>query len=390
MIICKPSTVSLVSSLLSRACLLQHKPCSSSYLYRRLSSSSQEQTQQTTTGTNREFKHAALSDRAVFRVSGSEASEYLQGIISNDIGLLLGNDLKARRCMYTFVLNTTGRIVADMFVYSIHGGTEDFLLEVDNKLGDAMGELLKRYKIRRKLSILRLENCRVTAIYPDSPETMVNQPVLNDKSETQLVVQDPRSHYFGYRILSLDSSDPLVKLTPESEHFNGATFKLSYANDYRRFRYRLGIGEGVQDFPYETVFPFEANAELLNAVSFSKGCYVGQELTARTYHTGVIRKRLLPIELLVDNATDLADTLPMQNVVVANVTDDEDAPRKIMGRFKVNFGRCGLATLKHAEMFTGDSKVYDKLKLEKSGHQLRTWRPFWWPEDILQKYNQQF
>lgn len=118
-----------------------------------------------------------------------------------------------------------------------------------------------------------------------------------------------------------------------------------------------------------------------------EGCYIGQELTARTYHTGIIRKRLLPFELLVDSSINLADTLPLQNVVEAVDGDaDEDAPKKIMGRYKVNFGRLGLASLKHFELFAEGKSEATNLKLDKSGYRMRVWRPFWWPESTDKKF----
>ncbi len=66
---------------------------------------------------------------------------------------------------------------------------------------------------------------------------------------------------------------------------------------YTAARYALGIGEGKEDFPIGSSLPLESNGALLHGVSFNKGCYLGQELTARSHHTGVIRKRLMPLQL---------------------------------------------------------------------------------------------
>lgn len=67
---------------------------------------------------------------------------------------------------------------------------------------------------------------------------------------------------------------------------------------YTAARYALGVGEGVADFPVGSSLPLECNGAQLHGVSFNKGCYLGQELTARSHHTGVIRKRLMPLQLL--------------------------------------------------------------------------------------------
>jgi len=75
---------------------------------------------------------------------------------------------------------------------------------------------------------------------------------------------------------------------------------------YSLWRLLHGIGEGTNNLPKDTI-PLEANLEFLNGVSFDKGCYLGQELTARAHHTGVIRKRLTPIIISVN---DIESTLP--------------------------------------------------------------------------------
>lgn len=95
----------------------------------------------------------------------------------------------------------------------------------------------------------------------------------------------------------------------------------------------------------------------------------------------------MPFELLIDDSTtaQLANTtLPLQNVVETGIdggdADEGDAPKKVMGRFKVNQGRIGLASLKHGEIFTEDKSESTNLKLDKSGYRMRVWRPFWWPD----------
>ena len=69
-----------------------------------------------------------------------------------------------------------------------------------------------------------------------------------------------------------------------------------FFSDFKLHRYRLGICEGSQEIPFAKVTPLEHNVEFMHGVSFHKGCYLGQELTARTHHTGVIRKRIMPLE----------------------------------------------------------------------------------------------
>lgn len=287
------------------------------------------------------------------------------------------------------MLNTSGRILFDLFIYNFSHRNDELFIEVDSQLASHFVALLKRYKVRRKIDIKVNEAAKVFTLYPDAPKDAQKLPIEGSSEGDHLLAHDPRNYHFGYRLLTFGSAQvdvPLI-LSAENSSFKDASFTESDTEKYRIFRYQNGIAEGSIDFPPETMFPFEANAELLNGVSFQKGCYVGQELTARTFHTGVVRKRLVPFELLIDDSTaaQLANTtLPLQNVVETGiddgVADEGDAPKKVMGRFKVNQGRIGLASLKHGEIFTEDKSESTNLKLDKSGYRMRVWRPFWWPD----------
>ena len=69
-----------------------------------------------------------------------------------------------------------------------------------------------------------------------------------------------------------------------------------FFSEYKLLRYRLGVCEGSQEIPFAKATPLEHNVAYMHGVSFQKGCYLGQELTARTHHTGIIRKRIMPLE----------------------------------------------------------------------------------------------
>ncbi len=97
-------------------------------------------------------------------------------------------------------------------------------------------------------------------------------------------IGDPRLEELGWRVL----------LGPGQELRPKENLELSEESEYKSLLYALGVGEGVADFPTGNSFPLESNGDYLHGISFQKGCYIGQELTARTHHTGVIRKRLMP------------------------------------------------------------------------------------------------
>jgi len=312
-----------------------------------------------------QYKLAPLQGRTIIQLSGVDSADFLQTLITNDVRLLLSGN-NPRQCIYSFLLHNNGRIEADMFVYYFSQHPYDFLLEVDSAVAYNIIKLIKFYKIRRKFSIKQIYDCLVAAIFPQFPDEPLNLPqenLKNESPETSFMVQDPRGPHFGFRAISLNSKDTssFSTISPPSGTFNWFTIQSGDSSEYRTFRYRLGVGEGAIDFPPQSVFPFEANADLLNAVSFDKGCYVGQELTARTFHTGVVRKRYVPIELIGDE-TLFGESLPVQNVIIE--PNEEDGKPLVMGRFRANLGRYGIAALKYGDLFNKPQEENSLVKTE--------------------------
>ncbi|XP_063991653.1 putative transferase CAF17 homolog, mitochondrial isoform X2 [Diachasmimorpha longicaudata] len=142
--------------------------------------------------------------------------------------------------------------------------------------------------------------------------------------------------------------------------------KLGFGDEemnYREFRYRLGIGEGMQDLPPGKAFPLEVNCDYLHGVSFHKGCYIGQELTARTHHTGVVRKRLMP---LVFEGTPAGRIEVDENIL--------DGGGKAVGKLKGIQGKFGLGLMRIAEAVGGG-------ELRVGGIGVKVVKPCWWPVD---------
>ncbi|XP_011500948.1 PREDICTED: putative transferase CAF17 homolog, mitochondrial isoform X2 [Ceratosolen solmsi marchali] len=129
------------------------------------------------------------------------------------------------------------------------------------------------------------------------------------------------------------------------------------------FRYKLGIGEGVQDLLFGVSFPLEINCDYLHGLSFHKGCYIGQELTARTHHTGVIRKRLMP--------------LIFNNINGKNFEYDEKIINdngNIVGKIRGYVGTVGLGLMRIGETIASKT-------LFVKGCTLKIVKPQWWPQE---------
>jgi len=186
------------------------------------------------------------------------------------------------------------------------------------------------------------------------------------------MVGDPRLDMMGLRILSWNDDESngnsqFLKLkTTLQSHINIPIDEVS-ERDYNLHRYKLGVGEGPYDHPEGGCLPLECNADLLNSVSFDKGCYLGQELTARIHFTGVVRKRLMPI--IIHKETKLNDTVPFAKDT--DLVDEENG--KKMGTIRHVIGNHALALMR--KDLLGDST-----KIIHNGTRTRIsfWVPFWW------------
>lgn len=146
----------------------------------------------------------------------------------------------------------------------------------------------------------------------------------------------------------------------------GLGFSLHLLCSFSWFLNSTGIPEGVCDLPPGMALPLESNLVFMNGVSFTKGCYIGQELTARTHHTGVIRKRLFPVKL--EGALPASAISPGTLVTVT-------ATGQAAGKFRAGQGRVGLALLR-------SETIKGPLHIKTSESQMVAVTavvPDWWP-----------
>jgi tRNA-modifying protein YgfZ len=218
------------------------------------------------------FSH--LPSRRVIRVGGLEAKEFLQGLISNDV-----EKVAPQHSIYAALLNAQGKLAYDFIVLSDNDG--GYLLDVEAARADELIKKLKLYRLRAKVMI-EPSDVQVTAYFgPDDVRIRVPQ--------SEVCCIDPRFIRLGYRFYTLlEPGDNLAASLPGD--------KASEA-DYIAYRLSLGVPEGAGELGVEKLFLLEANIEELSGVDFKKGCYVGQELTARMKHKTELKKRLLPFRV---------------------------------------------------------------------------------------------
>lgn len=282
--------------------------------------------------------------RSLVRCTGSKAetSQFLQGMITNDI-----SHLDVNSCIYAMFLNKAGRVLYDSLIYKTSSPDPEkisYLIECDNSISNNLSRHLKLYRVRRKIDITVSDEHDLWCL--QTKNKLVNSELLS-------IHTDPRLKEIGYRIITSKDQDLRKSI--------GLDFEEGSLNDYLSHRYQHGICEGVIDLPPEKCFPLEANCDYMHGVSFHKGCYIGQELTARTHHTGVVRKRLMPLEFekpITINLTGTTDIKDQENLVVGKV-------RNIIGSHGLGLMRIDQALL--------------ALKLTFNENICKTKKPSWWP-----------
>lgn len=212
--------------------------------------------------------YTRLENRSALIITGADSRDFLQGLISNDMALLSPDS-----ALYGALLTAQGKFLHDFILVETDDG---IFMDIERERRADLIRRLTMYKLRADVSIEDADDrYDCVALFGDDESAR--------PAEAGIFYRDPRHPDLGWRgfvatgtALSVPASEP------------GA---------YDRHRLTLGIPDGSRDITVEKNFLLEANFEELNGVSFSKGCYVGQELTARTKHRAKVKKRLYQIEL---------------------------------------------------------------------------------------------
>ncbi|HMI97406.1 MAG TPA: hypothetical protein VK479_12905 [Micropepsaceae bacterium] len=209
-----------------------------------------------------------LENRALIALNGSEARDFLQGLITNDM-----EACREGHAIYGALLTPQGKILFDFFV--VANGESRWLLDcAASRVGD-LAKRLSLYRLRAKVEIVPRPDLTVAAIWNESGAIA---------AKTDMVMfPDPRLRDLGIRMIGARAA------------LEEATRNMS-PGDYDSHRLKLGVPDSA-DLPSDQVFALDAGFEELNGVSFKKGCYVGQEVTARMKHRASARKRFLTAEI---------------------------------------------------------------------------------------------
>lgn len=228
--------------------------------------------------------YVVLEDRGVLAISGDDARTFLQGLISNDI-----NKVSATHAIHAALLTPQGKYLHDFFIAEAPGG--GLLMDCERARLEDLAKRLKLYKLRAKVTIEdQSDQWRVAAL-PGGPGTAALAPDAGaaEARDGGVLFTDPRLAALGARAI-LPTEDAEATLS-------GLGLSAGNRAAYDILRLSLGVPDGSRDLIVDKSILLESGFDELNGIDWKKGCYMGQELTARTKYRGLVRKRLLPVEI---------------------------------------------------------------------------------------------
>ncbi len=217
-----------------------------------------------------------LPHRSVIAVSGADRVEFLQGLISNDT-----TKVAPGQAIWAALLTPQGRFLNDMFVAD--AGGETLLLETERERAPALAKKLKMYTLRSKVTVEdRSASLEVAAAFGREPSKALGL-------DGAVSFNDPRLEALGVRVMAPAGQAATL--------LAGRGFAEAPLATYDSLRLSLGVPDGSRDLTVEKALLLESGFDELNGVDWKKGCYMGQELTARTKYRALIRKRLFPVKV---------------------------------------------------------------------------------------------
>ncbi len=226
-----------------------------------------------------------LANRGVVTLEGPDAGAFLQGLVSNDV-----EKASQQRAIYAALLTPQGKFLHDFILLRLG---EAWLLDCEGARLQDLGRRLAAYRLRADVALAdATEDFQVTALFGEEAEAAFPLPPEPGGACAHaggVVLRDPRHPELGLRAVLPRGVDPAS--------FEAAGFAPAAFEDYDYRRISLGAPDGARDMEVGRATLMECGFEAWGGVDFDKGCYVGQELTARTKHRGLTRRRLMRVAL---------------------------------------------------------------------------------------------
>jgi folate-binding protein YgfZ len=265
-----------------------------------------------------------LDDRAILYLNGEDTKEFLQNLISNDI-----NKVNQNSSCFSSLLSPQGKFLYEFIIIKHKSG---YMIDCEKSQVDGLYKQLSIYKLRSKIEILNLSNEFVVATF--SHEKFLTFEEAKDISGFTLkyredpIFLDPRNKQLGARlVINLEK----LYLSLKKLDLHDANM-----NEYHSFSHKLGIVPKDLNKLQNKLFGIECNYEELNGIDFKKGCYVGQENTARIKLKNKLSKRLLPINV-VEGELDEDESIFYNDNEIGKVLIDKQYPFALIKYLDENF-----------------------------------------------------
>lgn len=254
---------------------------------------------------------APLPERARIRLTGAEVVPFLNALLSRDVTPLAGG-ASPRVGLYAGLLTPQGKLVF-AFLLVGRGGEGEVVIECDTAQREALLARLSLYRLRADVG-MEMEEGGALVLWGGGVADSASLP-----GSAGVMFADPRNPSLGMRILP-KAAAATGEGTADFARRYFPDARLSVAEEYRRHRLSLGVGEGGEELPAEEFFPWEVGMDLLNGLSLDKGCFIGQEVVSRVYRKGRVSRRLLPVRFASANGGgDPGDSVRLHDRSIGNL-----------------------------------------------------------------------
>ena len=281
-----------------------------------------------------------LEDRAILYINGEDTKEFLQNLISNDI-----NKVSDTSTCFTSLLSPQGKFLYEFIIIKHKSG---YLIDCEKSQADGLFKQLSIYKLRSKVEILNLSNEFVVAAFSHEKfltfDEAQNIAGFTLKYREDPIFLDPRNKQLGARlIINLEK----LYLSLKKLDLHDSALK-----DYYSYSHSLGIVPKDLNKLQNKIFGIECNYEELNGIDFKKGCYVGQENTARIKLKNKLSKRLLPINIVKGELNE-GESIYYNDNEIGKVLIENDYPFALIKYLDENFSEKSEFNTKEASIKIG-------------------------------------
>lgn len=309
----------------------------------------------------RGISYARVPSRGVIQLKGRDTFKFLQGSMTSHVKRVEEQVGELPSASLAAVLNPQGRMLADILLYRVEDTEPHVLADADVRVIPHLLTFFRRFKLRSKVALRDV-----------SSEFSVFQAWDGESSEVSgasgIVREDTRAPGMGWRILFTGDQTPQV-VSPET---------------YTAHRILHGVPEGADDIREESSLPLESCMDYMHGVDYHKGCYIGQELTARTHFTGVTRKRIMPVVIgdstggkLELDAQASRDAETGTDVRLVAGERSRSAGRLLSGMHNISLA---LLRLEHVERAASGNAML-QVETPSGVRSVHAFPPSWWPQN---------